>query len=83
MDDRWIEEPARRTPIVREADVLIAGGGLAGIGAARTAPLSQAKIDELQCARLGKESIGRLNVSMDDPMAMCVAEPRGQLQGVV
>ena len=58
-------------------------GGLAGIGAARTAPLCQAEIDELQYARLGKESIGRLNVSMDDPMAMCVAESRGQLQGVV
>jgi hypothetical protein len=58
-------------------------GGLAGINAARTAPLCQAEIDELQYARLGEEGIGRLNVSMDDPMAMCVAESRGQLQGVV
>ncbi len=30
----WIEEPARRIPVVRDVDVLVAGGGPAGIGAA-------------------------------------------------
>lgn len=32
--ERWIEEPARRIPVVRDVDVLVVGGGAAGIGAA-------------------------------------------------
>jgi len=32
--ERWIEEPARRIPLVRDVDVLVVGGGAAGIGAA-------------------------------------------------
>ena len=32
--ERWIEEPARRIPVVRDVDVLVVGGGPAGIGAA-------------------------------------------------
>jgi len=32
--ERWIEEPARRIPMVRDVDVLVVGGGPAGIGAA-------------------------------------------------
>ena len=34
MAEAWIEEPARRVPVVREVDVVVAGGGPAGIGAA-------------------------------------------------
>jgi hypothetical protein len=34
MAEAWIEEPARRIPVVRDVDVLVAGGGPAGIGAA-------------------------------------------------
>lgn len=34
MEGRCIEEMARRTPITHEVDVLVAGGGLAGLGAA-------------------------------------------------
>lgn len=32
--ERWIEEPARRILVVRDVDVLVVGGGAAGIGAA-------------------------------------------------
>lgn len=41
--DRWIEEPSRRIPVVRDVDVLIAGGGPAGIGAALGAARAGAK----------------------------------------
>ncbi|GGG39599.1 pyridine nucleotide-disulfide oxidoreductase [Caldovatus sediminis] len=33
-EEGFLLEPARRTPVVREVDVLICGGGVAGIGAA-------------------------------------------------
>lgn len=32
--EQWMDEPARRLPVVRDADVLVLGGGPAGIGAA-------------------------------------------------
>ena len=35
--DRFLEEPARRTPIRHEADVLVVGGGSAGVAAAVSA----------------------------------------------
>jgi len=37
MTTRWIEEPPRRTPVIAEVDVLVAGGGPAGIAAALAA----------------------------------------------
>lgn len=37
MAESWIEEPSRRTPILAEVDVLVAGGGPAGIAAALAA----------------------------------------------
>ncbi len=43
MPEQWIEEPSRRIPVVRTADVLVAGGGPAGIGAALGAARAGAK----------------------------------------
>lgn len=37
MTRRWIEEPPRQTPTIAEVDVLVAGGGPAGIAAALAA----------------------------------------------
>ncbi|MBC7316670.1 MAG: FAD-dependent oxidoreductase, partial [Chloroflexi bacterium] len=37
MTTQWIEEPPRRTPVIAEVDVLVAGGGPAGIAAALAA----------------------------------------------
>jgi hypothetical protein len=42
-DTKMIQEPDRRTPIVREVDVLVCGGGLSGIGAALGAARSGAR----------------------------------------
>ena len=36
-------EPARTTPVVREVDVLVCGGGVSGVGAALGAARSGAK----------------------------------------
>lgn len=33
-EDGFVTEPVRRTPVVREVDVLICGGGVSGVGAA-------------------------------------------------
>ena len=33
----WITEPERRTPVVSEVDLLICGGGFAGVAAAISA----------------------------------------------
>lgn len=43
LEDGNIVEPARRTPIVREVDVLVCGGGVSGIGAALGAARTGAK----------------------------------------
>lgn len=43
MPEQWIEEPSRRIPVVGTADVLVAGGGPAGIGAALGAARAGAK----------------------------------------
>jgi hypothetical protein len=37
MSQTHVEEPARRTPVIAEADVVVVGGGTAGIGAALAA----------------------------------------------
>lgn len=41
--EQWIEEPARRIPVVRDVDVLVVGGGPAGIGAAAGAARAGAR----------------------------------------
>ena len=40
---RMVQEPARELPVIREVDVLIAGGGPAGIAAALSAARNGAK----------------------------------------
>lgn len=42
-EDGCIVEPARKTPIVREVDVLVCGGGVSGVGAALGAARAGAK----------------------------------------
>ncbi len=37
MSARYVEEPARRTPVFEEADVVVVGGGTAGVAAALAA----------------------------------------------
>jgi heterodisulfide reductase subunit A-like polyferredoxin len=41
--ERFLVEPPRNTPIVREVDVLVCGGGVSGIGAALGAARAGAK----------------------------------------
>ena len=44
MSDAFIEEPARRTPVRHEADVLVVGGGTAGVAAAVAAARAGADV---------------------------------------
>ena len=43
MSDRWIEEPARKIPVLEEVDVVVAGGGTAGVAAAVSAARAGAR----------------------------------------
>lgn len=43
VNDKVVQEPSRATPIVREVDVLVCGGGLSGIGACLGAARSGAR----------------------------------------
>ncbi|SDD69352.1 FAD dependent oxidoreductase [Paenibacillus sp. UNCCL117] len=61
----YIEEPARRIPVVAEPDVLVVGGGPAGIGAAVAAARNGAKV--LLIERYGFVG-GNLTVAMVNPM---------------
>lgn len=50
----WVDEPARRTPVLARVDLLVCGGGFAGVAAARA--LGQGKLPgELDVAPLQRE----------------------------
>ena len=44
MPGDFLEEPARRTPVRHEADVLVVGGGAAGVAAATAAARAGADV---------------------------------------
>lgn len=44
MNPKTVREPAREIPVLREPDVLVAGGGVAGIAAAAAAARAGAKV---------------------------------------
>lgn len=41
---RWIAEPERKTPVVDDVDILVCGGGVAGVAAATAAARNGAKV---------------------------------------
>jgi len=48
----WVTEPERKTPVVGEVDLLVCGGGFAGVAAAVCAARLGAKVMLLERPRL-------------------------------
>jgi hypothetical protein len=94
IDPTHIAEPPRRTPVARRPDVLVVGGGAAGIGAAVAA--ARAGADTLLVERYGHLGgtltavtlgtiAGGYLLSGDNPVPLvggCYAELVGRLQAV-
>ena len=54
----FVDEPARRTPVVRQADVVVVGGGPAGTGAALRAARAGARVVVIEkCGTLGGTNV--------------------------
>lgn len=68
-DDAYVLEPPRHTPIVRDVDVLVCGGGVSGVGAALGAARSGAKTMVLERnAFLGGAATGVLMNTWNVPV---------------